>query len=232
MATHWDEPGATWDDGSTWDEGEAVGNHKMAKIKLDLSHMNVPVVISYLRTIAGKMTGNTKFTSLATDVTALATAVTTLETSNTDYDKAVKTSSELLTVRNDNLAVVTDLAHKLANGTEKITGDAAELQSGGWELVADRTPVGQLHPPANLHATGGDVAGSVDLGWDPQRGVQTHIVQWSTAPTGPWNQGYIGKKSTCTVTGLASGTEHWFRAQASGAAGQSDWSGPISKRAS
>ena len=41
-----------------------------------------------------------------------------------------------------------------------------------------------MTPPANFHATGGDISGSVDLGWDPQRGVQTHIAHYATAPTG------------------------------------------------
>jgi hypothetical protein len=39
------------------------------------------------------------------------------------------------------------------------------------------------------------------------------------ADTGPWTQGYVGKKSSCTDTGLASGTLNWFRMRAVGAAG-------------
>jgi hypothetical protein len=62
-------------------------------------------------------------------------------------------------------------------------------------------------------------------------GVQTHIAHYATASTGPWTQGYVDKKSICTIGTLPSGVEHWFRVQAIGAAGPSDWSGPISKRA-
>ena len=203
----------------------------MAKIKLDLSHTNAAEAVPYVRKITGKMTGNARFTSLATDTAALDTKVTALETANNTFLTAKADYDAKMILRDNALADVSDSAHALANGAMKITTDAADLTGGGWELVADKSPVGDLHPPANFHASGGDHAGSVDLAWDPQRGVQTHIVQWATSPSGPWTQGYVGKKSSCTIPGLTSGTEHWFRVQASGAAGAGDWAGPISKRA-
>ena len=193
--------------------------------------MSIPAVPQYLKKISGKMTGNAKFTSLAADVTKLDAAVTALETAVTDYDKSRSDAEQSRIERDNAYAAVNDAAHALASGTMKITTSEADLTSGGWDLAADRSPVGQLHPPANFSASGGDVSGSVDLAWDPQNGVQTHIAHWATAPTGPWTQGYVGKKSNCNVPGLASGVEHWFRVQASGAAGPSDWAGPISKRA-
>jgi len=196
----------------------------MAKIKLDLSRMAIPATIPYLKTIAGKTAGSSRFTDLATEATAL-------ETANTNYEKSKSTAEQLRMVRDNALAEASDAAHTLASGAQKITTDAADLKDGGWELVADHAPVGQLSPPANLSASGGDVAGSVDLSWDPQNGVQAHIPHWATSPGGPWTQGYVGKKSSCNIAGLASGQEHWFRVQANGAAGPSDWAGPIVKRA-
>jgi hypothetical protein len=203
----------------------------MAKIKLDLSHTAVALAVPYLQKIGTKMAGSTRFTSLAADTTALTTATTALATANVNYEASKKTTAQLMTVRDNAFATASDAAHTLANGAQKITTAAADLEDGGWDLVADHTPVGQLSPPANLHATGGDLAGSVDLAWDPQNGVQTHIAHWATSPSGPWTQGYVGKKSSCNIPGLASGQEHWFRVQANGAAGPSDWAGPIVKRA-
>ena len=229
MATMWNQAGGKWNDGSVW--AGAGGKKKMAKIKFDLSHTNATEAVPYVRKITGKMTGNTKFTALATDTAALDTKVTTLETANNAYLASKADTDAKLILRDNALAAVSDGGHALANGAMKITTDAADLASGGWELVADKSPVGNLHPPANLHATGGDHAGEVDLGWDPQRGVQTHLAQWATSPNGPWTQGYVGKKSSCTIPGLTSGTEYWFRVQAVGAAGAGDWAGPISKRA-
>ena len=77
-----------------------------------------------------------------------------------------------------------------------------------WDLHADRPSVGQLPQPANLVATGGDLEGTIDLSWDAlRRGVQTYIAQQATSPSGPWTQCYVGKASSCTVTGLTSGTQ-------------------------
>jgi hypothetical protein len=116
---------------------------------------------------------------------------------------------------------------------QSLTHDAATLQLGGWEIQADsHTPVGPLPQPQNLHVTGGDLDGSVDLGWDAiKRGVQTYIAERATAADGPYTQCYIGKPSSCTDTGLVSGTEYWYRVRALGAAGPSAWSDPATKRA-
>ena len=203
----------------------------MAKIKLDLTHQRTTETVPYLKKITVAMDGNPKFTSLAAETTTLKTATTNLDTANTNYDQSVQAATQLLTLREQAFDAANAAAHALASGAQKVTTDRADLQGGGWEIVADGTPVGQLAPPPNLHATGGDLAGSVDLAWDPQRGVQTHVAHWATAPTGPWTQGYVGKKSSCNIPGLASGVENWFRVQAIGTTGPSDWSGPISKRA-
>jgi hypothetical protein len=100
-------------------------------------------------------------------------------------------------------------------------------------LAADtHAPVGRLPQPANFVATGGDLDGTVDLAWDPiKRGVQTYVAERATAADGPYTQCYIGKASSCTDTGLVSGTEYWYRVRALGAAGPSAWSDRASKRA-
>ena len=101
-----------------------------------------------------------------------------------------------------------------------------------WELQADRAPVGQLPQPANFVATGGDLEGAVHLSWDAlRRSVQTYIAQQAISPRGPWTQCYVGKASSCTVTGLTSGTQYWFQVSAIDAAGPSAGSDPATKRA-
>lgn len=233
MATRWGQ--GKWGDGSHWlskAEVAALGATKiMGKIKLNILRMSIADAIVYIKKIVGKMTGNPKFTSCAAKTTALGTAVTALETANTNYEESKSTTDQLMTLRDNAFAAANDAAHALATAAEDATTDAADLQSGGWDLVADRSPVGQLHPPANFSATGGDMVGSVDLACDPQRGVQAHVAEYATAPGGPFTRAYTGKKSSCTIGGLPSGVEHWFRMAAVGSAGQSDWAGPISKRA-
>jgi hypothetical protein len=107
----------------------------------------------------------------------------------------------------------------LAAGADGLRRDAATLQTGGWELQADRAPVGTLPQPAKLAASGGDLDGTVDLTWDAiGRGVQTYVAQQATSSSGPWTECYVSKASSCTVTGLTSGTQYWFQVRAIGTA--------------
>jgi hypothetical protein len=61
--------------------------------------------------------------------------------------------------------------------------------------------------------------------------LQTCVAQQATSSIGPWTQCYVGQASSCTVTGLTSGTQYWFQVRAIGAAGPSAWSDPTTKRA-
>ena len=136
----------------------------------------------------------------------MGTAVTALIAANADYLATVQTAEQKLTLRDTARATPEDAARQLAAGAEGITSDAGPLQSGGWDLQADRAPVGPLPQPANLAATGGDLDCTVDLTWEASRRcVQTYVAQQATSPSGPWTECYVGKASKCTVTGLTSG---------------------------
>jgi hypothetical protein len=125
-----------------------------------------------------------------------------------------------------------DAARLLAAGAEGLTREAATLQTGGWELQADRAPMVTLPQPANLAATEGTLEGTVDLTWDAiRRGVQTCIAQQAVSSSGPWTQCFVCKASSCTVTGLTSRTQYWFQVCAIGAVGPSAWSDPATKQA-
>ena len=204
----------------------------MAKIKLDLTNLSVNDLIQKLTDIAAAMTGNATFTSIAAKTTALVTAKTALKTANDDSEAANQVAAQKITLRDTARVGAEDAARTLAAAAEGVTSDAAELQSGGWDLRGVPTPVGPLPAPASLAATGGDQEGEVDLSWDAiPRGVQTFLAEQAPAPTGPWTQFYVGKVSKCTASGLTSGTQYWFRVRAVGAAGPGPWSDPATKRA-
>jgi hypothetical protein len=189
--------------------------------------------IAYLGPIVTKMTGNSAFTTLASKTTTAGTNLTAYAAANATVLATEATLAQqrilLATAR-----VTTENSFRdLVIGAESLTHDAATLASGGWEIAASSTaPVGQLPQPQNLHATGGDLDGTVDLAWDAiKRGVQTYVAERATAADGPYTQCYLGKASSCTDTGLTSGTEYWYRVKALGAAGPSAWSDRASKRA-
>ena len=236
MAQRWNQ--GNWNDGSHWlsaAEVAALGNpaRKRMKniIKLNLSHLGILALIAYLQKIGQKMTGNTKFTTIATKTTAMTTSGTAMETANTNYEAAKTTADQLMTVRDNARVAAENAVQDLATAAEGVTKDPADLQSGGWDLVSDRSPVGPMSAPANFNATSGDNAGEVDLACDTQHGVQSHVGESATSADGPFTPFYVGKKSSCTAAGLVSGSLNWFRMRAVGAAGPGPWAGPISKRA-
>jgi hypothetical protein len=214
-------------------ENSEEPNKRMSKIKFDINHMTNDDEIAYMGPIVTKMTGNSAFTTLASKTTAAGTSLTAYAAANADVLATQQTLDQKRTLLANARLTTENSFRDLVIGAESLTRDAATLQSGGWEIAASSTaPVGQLPQPQNLHATGGDLDGTVDLGWDPiKRGVQTYVAERATAADGPYTQCYIGKPSSCTDTGLVSGTEYWYRVRALGAAGPSPWSDRASKRA-
>jgi hypothetical protein len=110
-------------------------------------------------------------------------------------------------------------------------GDPAKLASSGFEQRAGPAPVGPLPQVESLAATAGDHDGTLDLAWDRVPGATGYEVYRSTDVTQPagWAFACSCARSSATVEGLASGTRHWFRVRAVGAAGPGPWSDPATK---
>jgi len=201
-------------------------------IKLSLSRLSIPEVFPYVKKITTKMATAPAFTTLVTKAAAVDAQNTVATNANTSYDAAQRTADALMTARDKEVATLVGMTQDLATASEGVTKDPATLQTGGWEIIADHaTPVGAMVAPPNFNATSGDNAGEVDLACDTQYGVQSHVGESAASPDGPFTQFYVGRKSSCTKTGLVSGSLNWFRMAAVGAAGQGPYSGPISKRA-
>ena len=183
--------------------------------------------------IVTKMTGDSAFTTLATKTTALGTAVTAYSRRQRRLTWPPRQTS----TKNAPSSPTPAPPPKKPRATwppapKRSPPTPPPSKAAAGKCRPTRAPVGQLPQPANLVATGGDLEGTVDLSWDAlRRGVQTYIAQQATSPSGPWTQCYVGKASSCTVTGLTSGTQYWFQVCAIGAAGPSAWSDPATKRA-
>ena len=110
-------------------------------------------------------------------------------------------------------------------------GEEAKILGAGVEVADAPSPTPDMPAPGNLRATGGDLDGEADLAWDPVSGRDTYIAECSETATGPWNQVYVGRKSSFTATELVSGHLYYFRVRALGPRGAGPWSDIAHKRA-
>ena len=162
------------------------------------------------------------------DLTAKKAACAAKHMEVEDLKSALATAS----VQEDMLLAELDaMLNDLADYAQNVTGgDADLLLSGGFPLAKLPAPIGMLPAPTGMVVTPGNT-GSCTLRWKRDRGTSSFVGQCATSEAGPWTQFYNGTSSRCTADGLVSGTQYWFRVAAIGAAGQSDWSDPVPKRA-
>jgi hypothetical protein len=202
-----------------------------SKIKFDYTSMDEADYIVRIREITTATPLVPAFAPLAAKVTATETAVDDLETKSNAYNVALQTCTTLMTERDDARVAAEDAVRSLANAAEGETQDSATLLGGGWHLRDAPTPIGPMPAPQNLTATGGDMEGEVDLACDPVYGRDSYIAEYAINALGPWEQFYVGKKSSCTAVGLAPGQLCYFRMLAVGPLGPGPWSDIAQKRA-
>ena len=204
----------------------------MAKIKKDYLTLPTEDYIARMTERSATTAAQPVFAAVIPKLAPLDAALLALKAKNTAYETTMKLAKQQLTERDDARVVAEELADKVVAACEAETADAAQLQSGGWQLRGVAAPVGPMTAPQNVTATPGDQEGEADLMWGPVAGRNTYIGEQATNANGPWTQFYIGKKSSCTATGLPSGQLHYFRFRAVGAAGPGPWSDITQCRAS
>ena len=133
----------------------------------------------------------------------------------------------------DAAAVVRKDMNDMGDWCEGVTEDPAQLSKVA-PLRSDRTPAGPTPRVTGLDLTHSDAAGHVDAGWNSlyKSGVKSYEVQTMVNPlnndpnTGTWVQQPTVTKSSCTVSGFASGSRIWARVRAIGPNGPGEWSDP------
>ena len=230
---YYDTPSLNYDSGPsvTYDHAAPTTKVKMARIKLETQRLGLPQFIQRCQRVSTMLTGNATFSSISAKVTAFTTALTTLTTADGAYQTAQQEADQKLTERDNARVEVENLYRQLAAASEGVTMEAAQLESGGWELRGVAAPVGDLPAPGNLSASYGDMAGEVDLQWDPVRGAVSYVGQCAPAATGPWTQVYQGTKSRFTHSDMTSGELCYFRVAGIGPNGPGAWSDIAEKRA-
>jgi hypothetical protein len=187
--------------------------------------------IIFYRNVVAALTGNPAFPNPPVTVSNFTTQIDLVE-GNANEVAAAKTALLLTEWKLEQSVEALDvMGRALATYVEAASmGNPATLESSGFTLTAPRMPVGLLPAPSNVRVEPGQI-GTCLLKWDRDRGTRSWRAEWAPQPTGPWTEFYNGTRATCVATGLTSGTQYWFRVQALGSAGPSDWSDPATRRA-
>ncbi len=224
-----------FDDGITrYDSPDPAPNIKipMAKVALKLSRKKLDQKLDLGTTIVAGLTGNANFTTPVPALATITASITSLRALNVSRQTHIDAAEAITIQIAAGEAALDGLLNQIAGyGEVTVNFDAAKLAAAGFPLQSDAAPVGNLLPPENFTMTIGDHAGQVDGHCDRMRGATGYTVEYSTSATGPWTQGYHGSRSQFSITGLVSGTLYYFRMSATGANGDSEWTGITEKRA-
>jgi hypothetical protein len=204
-------------------------------IKLELKKKTVDQKIPLGQNHITSMTGNTNYpvaTRQPTDA-QFQTIQDDLITANNAVAAAETAWKSAIQVRNDKEAAWDVAVTARAANCEAVTpGDRAALQTTGFPLRANPSPVGLVPAPIGFLAEMGPQIGEISLTWKAVRGASTYIVECKEHDTpAPWTQAKIVKQARVTVGGLTPGKTYAFRVRALGSEGEGPWSDETVKMA-
>jgi hypothetical protein len=201
------------------------------KVSLYFIQLITAAKVVFYRNVIAALTGNVAFPNPPVTLSNFATEVDTVEGKSNEV-AAAKTALVLAEWQLQQAVDAMDASGRALAGYvgSASMNNPATLESSGFSLTAPPTPVGILPPPTNLRAMPG-LTGTALLRWNRERGGTSWLVECAENPSGPWTQIYSGTRATCVATDLTPGAVYWFRVKVLGAAGWSDWSDPVMKRA-
>lgn len=207
----------------------------MATVKLALAELTPDEKIQLAKTIDTKMDGNAIYPAPAPTLASLKDTAAALSNAMTRAAD-LRQKSLVATMEQDAAEDALDSAFTLLGAYVESAskGVEADILSSGMGVKSTATAAGNLSAPGPVAATTGDTSNEVDLGWPRLHGAKSHVIQYATdpnAPDGDWKYGTSSTKSSCTIGNLTPGTRYWFRVAATGSAGQSPWSSPVTARA-
>jgi hypothetical protein len=201
------------------------------QVSLAFIQLIIAAKIVFYRNVIAAMTGNTAFPTPPTSLADFTTQVDLVETKANNVAAARTALVQAEWELQEEADQMDLMGRALAGYVQGASmGDPGTLESSGFSLKAQRQPVGVLPPPSNLRAEPGQ-EGTCELRCNTQRGGRLYEMECAPQVTGPYVSIYKGTRAKCLATGLTSGTQYWFRARVFGAAGPSDWSDAVTKRA-
>ncbi len=202
------------------------------RVKLEVDDLSNPDLLAHGRHVETKLNEGTTFDTLDAKVTQLGGVLTALEARiNAVNDKETELEQAQVALDQQRAEAINVLA-SLGAGVESIAaGETTIMVASGFELHAERAPIGPLAAPQNVRAAFADHAGQVICRWGGVRGARSYIVECAPENGGDWKHAGVTTKVSFTLTGLESGKKYRVRVCAIGAAGQGPWSDEAVKMA-
>ncbi|MDQ6624178.1 MAG: fibronectin type III domain-containing protein [Verrucomicrobiota bacterium] len=186
----------------------------------------ISVLITFLRYVITKMTGNVSFPNPMPTLAVLAAATDELE---------IKTQAALnggrieMAARRAAEATALSLARQLGNYVEsQANGDLEVLLSSGFEAVRAPSPSVIPATPDNQNLSYTGISGQLLFRFTGDYNVRNFSVQHAENADGPWTDHGLSTSTRVLLEDLTPGKTYWARASANGAAGTSDWCAPTS----
>ena len=227
------DSGATYNSGLLYDEDmPPIRRPHMAKLKLNLRDKSDNDLVTFAQQHIAAMNGNAAFATPTPAAPAFLAAFTAFQTALGASVTAQQASKQATTVKDNARAALETALTQRGNYVEMIApGDAAKIQSAGFDIKGGGAPTGVPDTVMNLYITAGDEAGELDLQWDPLSNARSYEVQLSPDPVTPtsWASKPTVTKSKTAITGLTSGVRMWARVRAVASAGPGAWSDPATK---
>ena len=193
----------------------------MAKVKLELQEKDDGQLKLFATAHKTAMNLNVNFSTPVPNASVFDPVLTAY---GTKLDAIETAEIALKVLRADKAALRKVLeGHLVARGDyvdSAALGDAAKIQSAGFEVQAEGTPTTSLPQPQNCTATAGDDEGEGDVACNAVPRAKSYIIECriheDNAPPGEWQHVKVSSRSSTTVSGLIPGKKYAFRMKAVG----------------
>ena len=215
------DSGSLYDSGERYDAVPANRTKRMAKVKLNLDGLTDAELASLGTLHTTKMTGNATFPSPVPNAAGLAAVLTAFTTKQGEVAAAELALAQLYSEKEAARDALELALSQRGNYVEMTSGgDAALIQSAGFDVQAAPTPTTSLARPENVSASTGDDSGEIDVSWNRVAKARNYVVECREhidgQVPGPWTQVKIVTRSKLTASGLVTGRKYAFRVRALG----------------
>jgi hypothetical protein len=205
---------------------------KIKRVKLEVDDLSEPELLAYGRKVQTKLQEGATFNPLDGKITMLAGALDALDARIKDVDQKETALEQAGAQLEQQRETVINILASLGAGVEHLAeGDTTIVLASGFDVQAERAPVGPLGAPQNLRVATADQEGQINVRWSKVHGARAYIVECAPESGGEWKQAGVITKASFTLTGLESGKKYRVRVCAVGSAGQGPWSAEALKMA-